>query len=130
MPAAAARTTTTAIVWKCCGELDSIQSFSGGSTVTASLVVLRTARVEPACGIDLLRCHPARDVAHLLADVVVPSAGRESCELSAQIDRGLSLEPRSAGFAVDFAVTGPTRCDAAQGCPACDDARRLAGGRT
>ena len=78
MPAAAARTTTTAIVWKCCAELDSIKSFSGGSTVTASLVVLRTARVEPACGIDLLRCHPARDVTHLLADVVVPCTGRET----------------------------------------------------
>src|SRR5262249_27022369 len=89
-----------------------------------------TVRIVPARGIDFLRRHPARDIAHLLADVVVPNAGRESCELSAQIDRRLSLEPRSAGFAVDFAVTGTTRCDAAQGCPACDDKRRLTSGRT
>src|SRR5205814_6591315 len=80
---------------------------------------LRTARIELACRTDFRRCHPARDVAHLLADVVTPGAGREGFELSAQIDRRLSLEPRSAGFAVDFAVTGPTRRDAAQGCPAC-----------
>ena len=45
---------------------------------------LRTARIELACRTDFRRCHPARDVAHLLADVVVPSAGRESSELSAQ----------------------------------------------
>ena len=74
MPAAAARRTTTAIVWKCCAELDSIQSFSSGSTVTASLVVLRTARVELACGSNFTRRHPARDITHLLADVVVPGA--------------------------------------------------------
>ena len=67
----------------------------------------RTVSVEPACGGDFVGCHPARDVAHLLANVVVPGAGRESVELSVEIDRGLSLEPRSAGFAVDFAVTGP-----------------------
>src|SRR5215831_20252894 len=90
---------------------------------------LGTVRIVPARGIDFLRRHPACDIAHLLADVVVPSAGRESCELSAQIDRGLSLEPRSAGLAVDFAVTGPTGGNTAQGCAACDDARRFADGK-
>ena len=69
---------------------------------------LSTFRVKLACCSDFGRCHPARDVAHLLADVVAPGAGRESLELAAQIDGRLSLEPRRARLAVEFAVTGPT----------------------
>jgi hypothetical protein len=42
------------------------------------LYVLPTLRVEPACGIDFFWSHPARDVAHLLADVVAPGTGREA----------------------------------------------------
>ncbi|HWX36796.1 MAG TPA: hypothetical protein VNZ53_56470, partial [Steroidobacteraceae bacterium] len=34
------------------------------------LYILRTIPVEPARSIDFLWCHPARDIAHLLADVV------------------------------------------------------------
>ena len=90
---------------------------------------LRPVRVEAARGIDFLWCHAARDVAHLLADVVAPRAGREGLELGAQIDRRLSFEPRRAGLAVDFTVAGSTWGDAAQRCPAGDDARRFAGGR-
>jgi hypothetical protein len=47
------------------------------------LHVLWTVRAEPARGIDFRRCHPTRDVAHLLADIVAPGAGRESLELGA-----------------------------------------------
>ncbi len=63
------------------------------------LYILRTVRVEPARSIDFLWCHPARDIAHLLADVVAPDAGRKGLELGAQIDRWLSSKPSRAGFA-------------------------------
>src|SRR6516225_11136779 len=96
--------------------------------MTAGLACLWTVRVIPTCSIDFLAGHSARDVTHLLADVVVPSAGCESLELRAQINHRLSLEPRSAGFAVDFAVAGPAGRDAAQWGPARDDVRCLAGG--
>ena len=50
-------------------------------------------RVQPACGIDFL-CHSARDVAHLLADIVASSARSEGQELRAQIESRLSLTAR------------------------------------
>ena len=80
-------------------------------------VELLTAGIEVARGSDLGWCHLARDIAHLLADVVVPGAGRERLELGVQIDRGLSFEPRSAGLAVDFAVAGPTGAMPRKGAP-------------
>jgi hypothetical protein len=42
----------------------------------------RAARIEFAGGSNFSRCHPARDVAHLLADIVAPSAPRPSGVLS------------------------------------------------
>src|SRR6266849_5661554 len=74
---------------------------------------LSTIRVELACGGDFRRCHSARDVPHLLADVVAPGAGRKGLELCAQIDHRLSAEPSRAGLAVDATVTGPTGRDPA-----------------
>ena len=85
------------------------------------LYILRTIRVEPARSIDFLWCHPARDIAHLLADVVAPDAGRKSLELGAQIDRWLSSKPSRAGFAFDT-VTGSAGCDPAHRRAIRDDA--------
>jgi hypothetical protein len=47
------------------------------------LYVLRTVGVEPARGIDFRWRHIARNVAHLLADVVPPGAGGKGLQLAA-----------------------------------------------
>jgi len=84
----------------CWGSSASGWIISHGSAVIANFAGLRTARIKLACGTDFRRRHPARDVAHLLADVVVPGAGREGFELGAQIDYRLSLEPGCFGLTV------------------------------
>jgi hypothetical protein len=48
--------------------------------------------------VDFIRCHPASDITHLLADIVASCTGRERDELRAQISRGLSLEPSAPGL--------------------------------
>ena len=69
MPAVAARTARTAIVWVRWTGLDGIGGFrsSAGS---------RPVGIELACSFDFFRCHPASTVAHLLADIIASSAGR------------------------------------------------------
>src|SRR6516165_9779729 len=37
-----------------------------------------TVSIELGCGIDFCRCHLARNIAHLLADVIASGAGRKS----------------------------------------------------
>src|SRR5437899_2956418 len=66
-----------------------------------SLVGLRAVSVEPSCGVNFNRCHPTRDVAHLLADIVASCARCEGQELGAQIDRRLPPKPSRAGLAVE-----------------------------
>jgi hypothetical protein len=41
-------------------------------------------------------CHPARDIARLFADVVMPGAGREGFELGAQIGGRSVLQNRNS----------------------------------
>jgi hypothetical protein len=65
-----------------------------------------TVGLELGCSTDF-GCRLAHNVAHMLADIVMPGAGRDSLELGAQIDRGLSSEPSGAGLAVDGAPSCP-----------------------
>src|SRR5277367_5613496 len=73
-------------------------------------LALWTICVEPTCGVDLLRCHSACNVAHLLADVVVPGAGSERLKLGVQVDLGLPPEPGRAGLAGKLTVAGAAGC--------------------
>ncbi len=67
--------------------------------------------------------HLPRNVAHLLADVVVTLSLSKGLQLSFDVSGGLPLQPRSCDLVIDGAVTGPAGWDVAQGSPVDRDHR-------
>jgi SAM domain (Sterile alpha motif) len=71
-----------------------------------------------------------RDIAHLLADIIVPGLGGKGLELRTQMGDGLPLEPRRAGLVGELAVTGAAGGDASRRRATGDDiGPQIGGGR-
>src|SRR5271154_6116193 len=81
--------------------------------------------IVAGCGVDLLWAHRARDVAHLLVDVIVSRTTGERLKLNAQIDHRLTFEPGRAGLGAHLAVACAAWRDPTQRRTAGDDARRV-----